>query len=76
METPVKIDRDHILAMERLGRLLEAIGSPGTCLGPRCKAPILWVQHLNGDRVPYNANGELHPDTCPDRELFRRKRRT
>lgn len=60
-------------AMEWLERLLKNVGSPGTCTGPNCKAPVLWVIHANGRRCCYNHNGEPHWATCPDRDSFRKR---
>jgi hypothetical protein len=59
---------------KRLAMLLNAVGVPGSCLGPNCHADVLWVVHINGRRTPYDPDGTNHFITCPDRELFKRRR--
>ena len=65
------VSADYKQVLDRLEFLLRNVGAPGVCNGPRCGAPVLWVIYVNGRRSPYNANGEPHWATCPDREFFR-----
>lgn len=74
---------DHVPIIERLGNeiaaqkkliadLLRNVGDPGICKG--CKAEMFWVEHRNGKRAPYNSDGTNHFITCPDSELFKRRK--
>lgn len=54
----------------RIDLLLAAIGDRARCAG--CNEPIVWVQHKNGAKAPYNADASNHFGTCPERDRFRR----
>lgn len=56
---------------EHIAMLLSNLGTPGHCKG--CGAPIWWIIHLNGKRVPYNLEGLNHFADCPNASTFRRK---
>lgn len=51
--------------------LLMRIADRACCSAPECKAPIFWVNHANGKKVPYTEAGLNHFIDCPGRERFR-----
>jgi hypothetical protein len=55
---------------KNLDLLIKQIGDPGVCRG--CGAPIRWVRHLNGKRVPYTVVGLNHFADCPKAKHFKR----
>ena len=61
---------------KRITLLLNAVGMPGACSSSNCRADILWVVHTNGRRAPYDADGQNHFITCPDREMFKQRRKS
>lgn len=54
--------------------MLRQVGTPGTCRGPNCGAPIIWVRSSNNNGLtPFDARmGINHYLACPDAKLFRR----
>jgi len=50
--------------------LLERCFQPDTCRG--CQAPIFWVLHRNGKRVPYTPAGLNHFIDCPEAAKFKK----
>lgn len=60
--------------LDRIRKLLIAVGEDGVCRGEHCDAEIIWVVHANGRRTPYTAEGLNHFIDCPDRDGFRKRR--
>lgn len=56
----------------RIIHLLVAAGEPGKCPGPRCRANVIFIRHLNGRKVPYDLDGAIHCNSCPDAPTTRR----
>lgn len=77
---------DTVPPIERLGNelaqtrkmladLLLHVGRQQQCTGPTCRQMIFMVHHVDsGKYAPYNLDGSSHFITCPDRDLFRRKK--
>jgi hypothetical protein len=70
-------------------RLMANSGRPGVCRG--CHKPIVWMETLNGKRMPMNgeaipreirdgvevyAAGDAHWASCSEREMFDRRSKT
>lgn len=56
--------------------LLWHVGERSACRGPNCKQEIVFMLHRNGKLTPYNPDGTSHYTTCPDRDLFSKRRKT
>ena len=67
-ELRAELDR----ARDNAAALVRHVGSPGRCKG--CRAEISWIQHANGKRVPYDADGMNHFATCREAHLFREQK--
>lgn len=61
-------------ANKRITTLIMSVGEAARCDGPDCGATIYWIRHNNGRRAPYDSDGSNHFITCPNADLFRRKK--
>lgn len=55
---------------DNISKLLANIGDSGTCRG--CQAPIFWVVHKNGKKVPYTPEGLNHFIDCSAAARFKK----
>lgn len=71
-EIPVDASLSEVRAAVR--QFVELCGFASYCRG--CQASIVWVEHENGKRCPYNREALSHFADCPEAAAFRRKRRS
>lgn len=63
------------ILLQRIRDILFAVGDLGRCGSaqrPGCGAQIIWVQHKDGRKIPYNLQGQSHFVDCPNRQNFKK----